>query len=91
MEDRAQSLSVGQKQRLALIRALLLKPELLLLDEPTASLDRSSREIVEEKAETLNLEEGVGVVMVSHTDYIPKRVKPRVLVLKDGRVKEETL
>lgn len=91
LEDNAQNLSVGQKQRLVLIRALLLDPEVLLLDEPTASLDRHSREVVEEKVEALNVHEGVGIIMVSHTDYVPQKVKPRILVLKDGRVEEDVL
>lgn len=88
LEDNAQNLSVGQKQRLALIRALLLKPELLLLDEPAAALDRASRQIVEERVQALNLEEGVGILMVSHADWVPLRVKLRVLQLEKGCLKE---
>ncbi|CEP66241.1 ABC transporter-like [Moorella glycerini] len=88
LEANARELSVGQKQRLALIRALLLAPEALLLDEPTASLDRESREIVEARAEALNAEQGVTVIMISHTDYVPRLVKPRVLVLEHGTLRE---
>jgi len=88
LEDNAQNLSGGQKQRLALIRALLLKPEVLLLDEPTASLDQESRRVVEECTEILNREEGVGIVMVSHTGYVPRRVQPRVLLLEKGALTE---
>ncbi len=88
LEGNARNLSVGQKQRLALIRALLLKPEALLLDEPTASLDPESREVVEQRVEALHIEEGVVIVMVSHTDYYPKRAKPRVLILENGSLRE---
>lgn len=88
LDDNALNLSVGQKQRLALIRAVLLKPEVLLLDEPTASLDPESRQIVEERLETLNVNEGVTIVMVNHTDYFPKGLEPRILVLEKGCLTE---
>jgi putative ABC transport system ATP-binding protein len=87
-EDNAQNLSVGQKQRLALIRALLLKPELLLLDEPTASLDQESRLIVEKQTQVLNSKERVGIIMVSHTEQIIQHIEPRVLYLERGVLKE---
>ncbi len=70
-------LSVGQQQRVALIRALMTSPRLLLCDEPTSALDPESREVVEERLEALSADEGVGVVMVTHLDYTPKRVTPR--------------
>ncbi len=70
LKDKARSLSVGQKQRLCIIRSLLLGPELLLMDEPTSALDRKSREIVEEMTEAQNLE-GMTIIIVSHFDYTP--------------------
>lgn len=88
LEDNARQLSLGQQQRLALIRSLLLRPEVLLLDEPTASLDPVSRQVVEERAEALNLEEGVTVIMISHAAYAPRRIHPRVLRLQEQRLKE---
>jgi len=87
-EDNAQNLSVGQKQRLALIRALLLKPEMLLLDEPTSSLDQESRLIVEKQVQVLNSKERIGIVMVSHTEQNVQHIKPRVLCLERGVLKE---
>lgn len=87
LNKNAAELSVGQKQRLALIRAVLLKPEALLLDEPTASLDHESRAVVEQHVERLN-QAGITVIMVNHTDYIPQRVEPRVLVLQNGAMTE---
>lgn len=88
LEDGALRLSVGQKQRLALVRALLLRPEALLLDEPTASLDPESRAVVDERVEELNAEEGTTIVMATHTDHLPRRVRPRVLRLEDGALRE---
>jgi putative ABC transport system ATP-binding protein len=70
-EQSAQKLSVGQKQRLALMRALLASPELLLLDEPTSALDRESAAMVFSIIERLNIEEGRSVIMVTHSDYQP--------------------
>lgn len=67
----AQKLSVGQKQRLALMRALLTGPELLLLDEPTSALDRESAAMVFSIIERLNLDEGKSVITVTHSDYSP--------------------
>jgi len=70
LEDKARSLSVGQKQRLCIIRSLLLAPELLLMDEPTSALDRESREIVEKITETQN-RQGMTILLVTHFDYTP--------------------
>jgi putative ABC transport system ATP-binding protein len=70
LENKARSLSVGQRQRLCIIRSLLLRPDLLLMDEPTSALDRESRRIVEEMTETQN-REGMTILMVTHFDYAP--------------------
>jgi putative ABC transport system ATP-binding protein len=84
LEDDALALSVGQRQRLALIRALLLRPEALLMDEPTSALDPESAQVVEQRAEALNLERGLTVVMVSHRGYGPQRVSPVRLRVAGG-------
>jgi putative ABC transport system ATP-binding protein len=67
----AQKLSVGQKQRLALMRTLLLGPEILLLDEPTSALDKESAAMVFSIIERLNTEKGKTVITVTHSDYSP--------------------
>ncbi len=66
----ARKLSVGQAQRLCLIRSLLLEPEVLLMDEPTANLDADSAAVVLAAAERLN-QAGKTIVMVSHSDQPP--------------------
>jgi phosphate transport system ATP-binding protein len=63
LDTPAERLSVGQRQRLCLARALALDPELLLLDEPTSSLDAASRQTVEEAVTNLR---GRTVLVVSH-------------------------
>jgi putative ABC transport system ATP-binding protein len=67
----AMQLSVGQKQRLALMRSLLLNPEILLLDEPTSALDRESTEMVLSIVERLNTEEGKTILTVTHNLQMP--------------------
>lgn len=75
----AQALSVGQRQRLCLLRAMLLDPEVLLLDEPTSALDTESSRVVQQTAEAFCRRGGKAVVMVSHGDYTPSSVSPRML------------
>lgn len=81
----ARSLSVGQQQRLCLIRGLLLSPAVILLDEPTSALDDESSRIVETMAEALCLDDGKTIVMVSHRTFRPHRVVPRIIDVRDGR------
>ncbi len=81
----ARVLSGGQQQRLALARAWALKPEVLFLDEPTASLDPGAKREVESLiAEFGN--EGVTVVMSTHNLGQAKRLATRVAYLDSGRL-----
>nr|WP_239060926.1 ATP-binding cassette domain-containing protein [Desulfovibrio sp. JC022] len=70
LDSEASDLSVGQRQRLCLIRSVLPKPIAICFDEPTSALDRESRERVERVAEELAAE-GITVLMVNHTSYHP--------------------
>jgi putative ABC transport system ATP-binding protein len=70
LDSRADTLSVGQSQRVCLIRGLLLDPAVVLMDEPTASLDARSAGVVLAKAAELS-RAGVTVVMVSHSSDDP--------------------
>ncbi|MEO8653996.1 MAG: phosphate ABC transporter ATP-binding protein [Ramlibacter sp.] len=81
----ATSLSGGQQQRLALARAWALKPDLLLLDEPTASLDpHAKREVEKLMAEFAAA--GMTLVFASHNLGQVKRLATRVVYLEQGRV-----
>jgi len=80
----ALELSGGQQQRLCLARALGLRPEVLLLDEPTASLDFLAARGIEELL--LRLKERYALVVVSHSLAGAARLADRLLVLRDGLV-----
>ncbi|MBU1004008.1 MAG: ATP-binding cassette domain-containing protein [Proteobacteria bacterium] len=88
LEMPAANLSVGQRQRLCLLRAMLLSPRVLLLDEPTSALDPESRRVVEDAAEHLCAEQGVTVLLVSHNDYQPRSVAFRTVNLTGCRLVE---
>ncbi|HEC12552.1 MAG TPA: ATP-binding cassette domain-containing protein [Acidiferrobacteraceae bacterium] len=81
------SLSQGERQRLALLRTLNRQPEVLLLDEPTASLDPDSTQRVENIIQRFRSERGVTVLWVSHDPKQIKRVSDRHYQIKDGEIK----
>lgn len=86
-ERDANSLSGGEQQRIALARALLLDPEVLLLDEPTSNLDPVNAQIISKVIE----EEGhIRCVVISTHDYDQiKRLTNRTIYIDDGRITEE--
>lgn len=82
-------ISGGQKQRAAVARALVGKPELLLADEPTAALDsKTGREVIE-LMQRLALERGMTVLMVTHDNRILD-IADRIVEMEDGRILSET-
>ena len=81
----ALTLSGGQQQRLAIARAWALQPDLLLLDEPTASLDPHAKREVEALIEQI-AESGVTVVMSTHNLGQARRLARRVVYLEAGRI-----
>jgi putative ABC transport system ATP-binding protein len=81
-------LSTGERLRLALIRALMVRPKVLLLDEPTAALDAASVAAVESLIGT-QIRVGLAVLWVTHDAQQAKRVAHRLLVLGGGQIREE--
>ena len=88
LDHRPAQLSGGECQRVAVVRALVNRPKLLLADEPTGSLDRSGAENLAELLVELNREEGTALVVVTHSVPLARRMD-RVLDLRDGRLVEE--
>ncbi len=84
--QQARNLSVGQQQRIALMRAILLDPELLLLDEPTSALDAKSASMVFAIVEHLNVRQGKAIVMVTHSAHSLNSVSPVVYMLENGKL-----
>ena len=79
-------LSAGQKTRVALAKALINRPEILLLDEPTASLDPDTADWVRTRLERYRLERGATVLLASHNMAEVERLAGRVLMLRLGKI-----
>ena len=82
---RSNELSGGQRQRVAIARATIMRPPLLLADEPTGNLDSASGAQVVEILENLHAREGVTLLVVTHDPALGKRAS-RQLGIADGRV-----
>lgn len=84
IDHRPPQLSGGEQQRVAIARALVKRPSMLLCDEPTGNLDsRNGREILQ-LLEELRVEEGVSLLLVTHSDLVAERADRR-LTMHDGR------
>jgi ABC-2 type transport system ATP-binding protein len=86
MDRSCGSLSAGQKTRVALAKALLNRPDLLLLDEPTASLDPDTADWVRHYLETFRKESGATVLLASHNMAEVERLCSEVLMMRKGRI-----
>jgi ABC-2 type transport system ATP-binding protein len=82
-------LSAGQKTRVGLAKALLNAPELLLLDEPTASLDPDTADWIRRKLQDYAAERGATVLLASHNMAEVERLADRVILLQAGRIIED--
>ena len=81
---RPNQLSVGQRQRVVIARAIIMQPSLLLADEPTGNLDTHSGQQIMELLESLNAK-GLTMLVVTHDPNIARRAN-RIIVLADGQI-----
>lgn len=84
----ARTLSGGEMQRVALARALVLRPRVLLLDEPTANLDPQNVALMENAITTLRRETGCTIVVATHNLHQARRLTTRTAMLLDGQLIE---
>jgi putative ABC transport system ATP-binding protein len=83
LDHRPNQLSGGEQQRVAIARALVTDPQVLLADEPTGNLDTHNGQAVLALLETLNREQGVALVVVTHDHEVADRAN-RKIVMRDG-------
>ena len=87
-EKQAKDLSGGEKQRVCIARALTSEPKIIFADEPTGNLDSTTGAMVEDTLFTLNREQGISLVIVTHDDDLAAKCQ-RMIILKDGEIVSE--
>jgi lipoprotein-releasing system ATP-binding protein len=88
LKHRPREMSGGEMQRAAIARALVSRPEVLLADEPTGNLDHGTGREILEILHTLNRQQGLTIVMVTHDPTIAAQAD-RVIRLAEGKVQRE--
>jgi tungstate transport system ATP-binding protein len=86
--QQARTLSGGEAQRVALARAMVIRPAVLLLDEPTANLDPYNVGLIEQIVRSLNQDQQTTLVLVTHNIFQAQRLAHRVGFMLDGRLIE---
>ena len=88
LDKHLDQLSGGQKQRVALARTMVMKPKILLLDEPLSALDGVIKESIKEKIKTIAKEFHLTTIIVTHDPEEALTLSDRVLIMKDGSISQ---
>ena len=89
IHKKANQLSGGEGQKVSLARAMVFKPKLLLLDEPTASVDKEYTKIIEDKIKRYNKNTNSTVIMITHSISQAKSLSDEIIYLEKGRIESE--
>jgi ABC-type multidrug transport system ATPase subunit len=84
--QRAAELSSGETKRLGIARAMVIKPEILLLDEPTANIDPANTAIIEDIIFTMKQERQATILMITHDPAQAQRLGDELLFMQDGKI-----
>ncbi|MEO6942151.1 MAG: ABC transporter ATP-binding protein [Terrimesophilobacter sp.] len=87
-DRKPQQLSGGQQQRIALARALVNRPSVLLLDEPLGALDRQLREEMQLELKLLQSRVGISFIFVTHDQHEALSMSDRIAIMRDGRIEQ---
>lgn len=87
-DRKPQQLSGGQQQRIALARALVNRPSVLLLDEPLGALDRQLREEMQLELKLLQSRVGITFIFVTHDQHEALSMSDRIAIMRDGRIEQ---
>lgn len=88
LDKRIDQLSGGQKQRVALARTMVMKPKILLLDEPLSALDGVIKESIKERIKTIAKEYNLTTIIVTHDPEEALTLSDRVLIINDGTISQ---
>lgn len=83
------ALSGGEKQRIAIARAIVHNPKLLIADEPTGNLDPENTSIIAQLLLKLNKEKGTTIVLTTHNPALVKEISPRILTVENGVITKD--
>ena len=89
LEETAENLSVGEKQRLALGRVILMEPTILLLDEPSSALDEDTERVIVEQLVHYIRQNGKSLIMVTHSRKIAQTYSDTIIEIRDGKIVDQ--
>lgn len=89
ISQKAATLSGGEKQRVAILRSLIISPKVILADEPTGALDQKNSVVVMDMFKEISKD--ISIVMVSHNQELVNKYADRIITLQDGKILSDTV